>query len=83
MEKRFEQKLYNLMKYILQAVQLFTCLFNHGSQESVVSMWTGVDWTVRRSNTGTGEIFPTYSERTRGQHSLVYSSCRVSFPEPI
>jgi hypothetical protein len=41
MEKRFEGKLYNLMNYILQAVQLFTCLFNNGSRESVVFMWTG------------------------------------------
>ena len=58
MEKLFEQKLYTLMKYILQCIQLFACLFNHGSRESVVGMWTGMDWTVRRSNTGIGEIFP-------------------------
>jgi hypothetical protein len=61
MEKRFEQKLYNLKKYTLQSIQLFTYLFNHGTRESVVDIWTGMDWTVRRSNTGTCEIFLTYS----------------------
>jgi hypothetical protein len=71
------------MKYVLQAIKLFTFLFNHGSRESVVGMWTGMDWTVSRSNTGIGEIFPTYSERTRSQHSPLYSSYWVSFPEPI
>jgi hypothetical protein len=58
MEKRFEQLLYNLMKYIFQALQLFTCLFNHGSRESVVGLWTGMEWTVRRSKTGIVEISP-------------------------
>jgi len=43
MEKRFEQKLYKLMKYVLQPVKLFTCLFNHGSRESAVGIWTGMD----------------------------------------
>ena len=71
------------MKYRLQSIKLFTCLFNHGSREGVVGMWTGMNWTVHCSNTGTGEIFPIYSERTRGQHSLLYSSYRVFFTEPI
>jgi len=58
MEKRLEQKLYNLKKYILQNLRLFMYLFNHGSRESVVGMWTGMDWTVRRSKHGNWWNFP-------------------------
>jgi hypothetical protein len=37
-------------------------------------------WTVRGSNPGRGEIFPTRLDRPRGPTSLLYNGYRVSFP---
>jgi hypothetical protein len=40
-----------------------------------------LDWTVRGTNPGRGEIFRTRPHRSWNQHSLIYDLCRVSFPE--
>jgi len=43
------------------------------------SLGSATGWTVRGSNPGGGEVFPTRPERPWGSHSLLYGGYKVSF----
>jgi hypothetical protein len=53
--------------------------YGAGIAQSVYRLATG--WTIRRSNSGRGEIFRIRPDRPWGPPSLLYNGCQFSFSQ--